>query len=93
MKICKYCLGGNYLDTSVELLYNANILSAQNQHELLCLWVAFDEKETRIEKRKIKILYTGISEKINPHHVFINTVQFRGGNLIVHVFEEIEGNS
>jgi hypothetical protein len=72
----------------VKLPRNARILSAQIQHEKLCLWYLFDvEESTRPQLREIVIYGTGHDIAARDSLEHIATVQIEGGNLVFHVFE------
>ena len=70
---------------SIKIPKNAVILSAQIQHETLCLWVELDDREP-VSDRDIYVFGTGhgIDPSLDIH--FIDTVQLMGGDLIFHVY-------
>ena len=64
---------------------NAVILSAQVQHEMLCLWIELDDKES-VSGRDIYMFGTGHALDPSIFLHFIDTVQMMGGDLVFHVY-------
>ena len=70
---------------SIKIPRNAVILSAQVQHEDICLWVELDHEDP-VSGRDIYMVGTGhgIDPSVDLH--FIDTVQLMGGDLVFHVY-------
>lgn len=74
---------------TVKMPKGAQILSAQVQHESVCLW-ALADSGAEPEERQIEIHGTG--NPIGHQRLsFIGTVQTAGGSLVWHVFEALKG--
>jgi hypothetical protein len=86
MKIFKYPLKFTK-SQSLTLPKDSEILSAQIQDDMICLWAAVTD-ELATEERTFKIFPTGHSFGDIDKHAFINTVQ--AGPLVWHIFEELE---
>lgn len=67
----------------------ATILSAQVQHESICVW-ALVIPARKIVDRVIHIVGTGhsVSAEKAKRWRFIDTVQLGGGSLVFHIFDE-----
>jgi len=67
----------------------ATILTAQWQHDKLCLWACVNPDLDR-ESRRIAILGTGHGVgRLGPAFNYIGTAQTPGGFLVWHIFEMI----
>lgn len=84
--IYKYPL--KLVDTQIfELPMGADILTVQNQNDVICLWALVNTKRPKI-KRKIQIIGTGNKIDIDLHsYIFLNTTQING--FVWHIFIEI----
>lgn len=89
--IYKYVISG--MQCQLTLPRGADILSAHNQSDQVCLWVAVDPYETEVECREIVLLPTGdqISHEDYELSEFIGTVLVSDGDLVFHVFESLNG--
>lgn len=76
-------------EQSITMPVGAEILTVQNQQETLCIWAIVDDEKQEKELRHFVIRGTGhkLYETINPHK-YLGSVQFRGGELVWHVFEK-----
>lgn len=75
---------------SIMMPKNANILTAQVQNDIPCLW-AVVEPEKELEERHIITYGTGHPfTESNGKHKYIATYQLAGGGFIGHIFEFIE---
>lgn len=83
--IFKYVLNLKRGIQVVNLPYDAEVVSAQMQHNMLCIWAVVPEDEPT-EPREFEVLFTG--ERLpesDSWHVHIGTVQHEG--FVWHVFE------
>jgi len=73
---------------SLEMPMGAEILSVDNQHEMLAFWYMFDESEDRKEMNHFRIAGTGHKITDTPGFIFthLGTVKFQDGYLVFHVF-------
>ena len=87
MKILKYELA-KMERQCIKMPAGAQILSAQEQHELIVLWALAEPGINEI--RRFACFFTG--RDIEPYRGlalhYIDTVQLHHGNTVVHVFEE-----
>jgi hypothetical protein len=84
MKVYKYELPmGDYAE--LELPINAEILTAQLQHNSLFIWAKV-EPDAPTTRRKLRIAGTG-HELAEDNLRYISTFFPYGGNLVFHVFE------
>jgi hypothetical protein len=63
----------------------AKVLSAQNQHEKIMLWIKSDPTAEKVPCM-FSVVATGHDIPENSRHV--GTVQLRGGGFIAHLFQE-----
>jgi hypothetical protein len=89
MKIFKYEIPiSDYF--SLEVSAGAQVLSAQAQQEVPCLWVLEDDTAASIEVRWFRLTGTGLSLKESKEKLrFIDSFQTKGGRLVYHLFEII----
>jgi hypothetical protein len=75
----------------VELPVGARVLTAQALGVHIWVWALVEVQEKRKERRWFAVYKTGepIDVKINEL-VYVNTVQFEEGALVLHVFEFVE---
>ena len=76
------------LGRSVQQVYmpiGANILSIQNKHENIAIWVEVDAVNAS-ETRSFAVLTTGATKPDNPLR-YCTTLQFSGGDYVVHIYE------
>lgn len=81
---------------TIEVPKGAEFLSAREQHNTVCVWYKFDDKERgdvsgsaylhSLESREIIILTTGMSSDV-PVGRFLGTCSLNCGSYILHVFE------
>lgn len=71
---------------SLSMPDGAKVLSVQNQREALTLWALVDEGAVRVQRDFMSVM-TGAISPLSHLQPFIGTVQFDGGNFVVHVFE------
>lgn len=72
----------------VEMPKGAEILCADKQGEVLCLWAIVDT-EAEMEERLIAVVATGQEMGID-YLKYIGTAQIANGALVWHVFEVIK---
>jgi hypothetical protein len=72
----------------INLPAGALILSVGNQREALCVWVLLDQPASAFQVRSFRVVGTGHDVQDLDEFVFLDTVQFRGGELIFHIFVE-----
>lgn len=84
-EIWKFELKQSYQE--VEMPVGANLLSVDQQKEIICLWAEVDPDAKR-EFRSFEIFGTGHSIKPGQRK-FLGTVLTRGGELVWHVFERL----
>jgi hypothetical protein len=60
-------------------------LSVGNQDEMLTVWALVDPKRDSVT-HEFRVAGTGHSG-LSPKRVFLGTAQFRGGALVLHVFD------
>jgi len=71
---------------AIEIPINAEILTAQTQNGIPCLWILVDP-EAEKQTRHFNVYGTGQMITENPGK-YINTFQMQGGLFIFHVFEK-----
>lgn len=71
----------------VLLPLGARVLTAQVQHETICLWAEVADPEGKKERRTFNVVGTGHPIPNNPG-VYIGTVQMQEGRFVWHVYEE-----
>ena len=89
MKIYKYNIGTS---GKIVLPVGSTILSVSNQRESIVLHALVDpspDQET-MEERHIVVATTGGTEICGGSHQFIGTVLLCGGDIVVHVFENLK---
>jgi len=71
----------------VEMPLGAEILTVQTQGKNICLWALVDPYSPKTE-RKFQI--HGEGHEIEEETLaYVGTLQFNGGDLVFHVFEEL----
>lgn len=86
-KIYKYPLiieGEQLIDVPL----GAQLLTAQVQHEVVCIWAIIDSNEEQRESRTIDIFGTGHPMSMATRK-YLGTVQLCEGSLVFHVFERL----
>lgn len=73
----------------IEIPRDAEILSAQNQNENMCIWVKLKPNAEKIP-RIIEIYETGQGIKNPTNLKFIGSVQLDGNSLVLHIFERLK---
>lgn len=68
----------------IEVPENAEVLTARDQYEQLCVWFKCDPSN-RLSKRRIAICGTGHPAPEGARYVGTGFLQ--GGSLVLHVFE------
>jgi hypothetical protein len=72
----------------VEMPVGAQILTAQPIDVNVWIWAIIETEVQEKEMRRIAVLKTGQEITLNADHLlYINSVQFGGGELVLHVFE------
>lgn len=71
----------------IPMSQGAKILCAQAQYRAICLWALVDRDAPLVE-RKFKAIMTGELIPEPNRLAYIGTVQFDGGALVVHIFED-----
>jgi len=72
---------------TVTMPHGAEVLSAQVQHGLLCVWAVVDLEVELTEERVVRVYTTGEHGEFPGEYA--GTVQFNEGTLVLHVFVEI----
>ena len=70
----------------IQLPIGARFLSAVNQRGALCLYEQHDTKITEIHDCYIHVIGTGHEHDLPTAAVFVGTVMFDGGELMLHIF-------
>ena len=68
----------------------AVILKVDSQHEQLAFWFLKNDQPGIDEEKTFFVVGTGHFFKPESPLKFINTVQFRNGELVLHVFEVLK---
>jgi len=88
MRVYKYIFNicsGEY-NYAIDLPIGAKILDAQNVGGNVSMWYTFPENSTQTVQRKFRFIPTGY-ETVSIVATHIKTLQFLGGNFILHLFE------
>ncbi|MEW6302258.1 MAG: hypothetical protein AB1705_02230 [Verrucomicrobiota bacterium] len=73
---------------TIELPVGARVLTAQALDVNVWIWAQVDTEVKEREPRKFVVLKTGQEINYNPELLWhIESVQFGGGELVLHVFE------
>jgi hypothetical protein len=70
----------------IEIPENAELLTAREQQDQLCVWFKCDPTKP-LRKRRIMIVYTGHSAPEEARYV--GTGLLCGGQFVIHVFEQV----
>jgi hypothetical protein len=92
MKVIRKYRLNKTLGTSITLPVGSKILSIQNQSEQVVMWALVDLSVEKTETRRIERFVTGFDQIRNTDYEkagmeYISTVQFSGGNFVLHFFE------
>lgn len=89
-KIFKYKLDRDLAIQTIELPFDAKILTIQTQDESPCIWAEVYEKNS-LQERTFEIFGTGhdIDYDMGVDRKYIGTYQLNGGALVFHAFERI----
>lgn len=71
--------------TVFEIPLGAKILTVQEQHGAVCIWVEVNVQSSR-EKRKFALYGTG--HNVSTLGTYIGSAMLCNGNLVLHVYEE-----
>jgi len=82
MKVFKYVL--NDVTNKIEMPV-CKVISTAFQGTDICIWVLFDEKDSRTETRTFRVIPTGVA--IENNCSFVGTVFSDNSHLVFHVFE------
>ena len=74
---------------SIFLPKGAEILCAQAQNEIPCIWVLLNPNILFDELRRFCILVTGPGYDVQEKLRYINTLQLQGGKIVLHIFEAL----
>jgi hypothetical protein len=85
MEIWKFPLHGLGGQT-IRMPFDAKILTAQFQREILCVWAMCDPKQEKYEDRYFRVIGTGFDIDDTAPLKYISTVQ--NGMFVWHVFEQ-----
>jgi hypothetical protein len=66
---------------------DAEILTIQVQHDVVCIWALVDTNFQETTTRQIRVYGTGHPMPDNPG-TYLATFQLNDGALVLHVFEE-----
>lgn len=84
--IYKYELSPN--DRPVMMLAGAEVLTAREQGDKICVWAKVDTAESMQSPRTFHVIGTGHEIPENPNLRNIGTAILQGGGLVFHVFED-----
>lgn len=67
----------------------AGLIKIDNQYEALAFWYSVSELEGPTEERSYRVVGTGHEITTDKEHYldYIDTIQFKEGSLVFHVFE------
>lgn len=71
--------------------HGSRILKVANQHESLAVWYLCDPNTRGTTIYSLYVFKTGHKVDLNAH-TYIDTVSFRNGNFILHVFEGVNAD-
>lgn len=83
-RVYKYVLSPD--GSSVDMPVGAEILTAREQDEQICVWAKVDADFTLTEKRKFLVAGTGHDLPEDPNWHYIGTAMLERGRLVMHVF-------
>lgn len=83
--IHKFVLRTN--EQPVEMPVGAEILTAREQGDNICVWAMVDAQQTMREKRALRVFGTGHELPDDPNLKYVGTAMLQGGALVKHVFE------
>lgn len=75
-------------EVAVAMPMGAEVLTAREQGDTLCVWARVNPNETRIVKRMFTICGTGHP---SPFSDYVGTGMLFGGTLVLHVFVVADG--
>lgn len=75
-------------DHSFEAPEGAEILTAREQGDALCIWFRCDPTRPK-ETRRVDVCGTGSANA--PAGRYVGSAQFNDGSLVFHVFEALKG--
>lgn len=75
---------------SIAMPKDAEILSVQQQHDVICIWALVDTSN-ELENRLFELYMTGenIYYDMGIERKHISTLQRYDGNLVIHLFERL----
>lgn len=81
--------GGTLLSfrCQIEMQVGAEILTAREQGDQICLWARVDMSQERSEMRAFHVFNTGCEMPNDLDLKYVGTAMFQGGSLVMHVFE------
>jgi len=82
-EIWKYKLG---IKTEIKMPKGAEILTAREQGEDVCIWALVDPSEKVMENRSFEVVGTGLKMEYEGS-VYIGTAHLYNSTLVLHVFE------
>jgi len=71
----------------IEVPEDAELLTARDQHEQLCIWFKCDPSKPKTKRR---IVICGTGHPAPEGAKYVGTGFLQGGQLVFHVFERIE---
>lgn len=83
--IFKYTLSPD--GSPIEMPIDAEILTAREQGESICIWARVETTEVQREKHTFKVFGTGHEMPNDQNLHYIGTAMLQGGGLVMHVFE------
>lgn len=83
--IFKYVLQPN--GEPVEMPVSADVLTAREQGDNICVWARVDTEEALMVKRNFCVFGTGHEMPDDPNLRYVGTAMLQGGALVMHVFE------
>jgi hypothetical protein len=71
----------------LDLPEGAEVLDAQVQHGVVCLWAKVNPD---LPKRQVRFALVGTGHDAPEHADYISTFQLHGGEFVFHLFQEVE---
>ncbi len=71
----------------IEMPIGAEVLTAREQGDQICVWAKVDTTMELKEQRTFKVFGTGHEMPNDPNWRYVGTAMLHGGALVFHVFE------
>ena len=73
--------------TPVAMPIGAEVLTAREQGDNICVWARVDKGQEMVEHRTFQVFGTGHDMPEDPNLHYVGTAMLHGGSLVMHVFE------